>query len=141
MKFDALLNPSSYEELRQKGQFRMSLSAMRSALIIELYRDEPIFHLPFEFLQAIVDLDNNMSLLRHAHATMVHRMIGARMGTGGSSGVYYLRSTTGLRYKVFNDLANVSTFIVPSASLPPIPDEFKKQMDYALEKQEEKEKE
>eukprot|EP00008_Paramoeba_atlantica_P005747 CAMPEP_0201477086 /NCGR_PEP_ID=MMETSP0151_2-20130828/2196_1 /ASSEMBLY_ACC=CAM_ASM_000257 /TAXON_ID=200890 /ORGANISM="Paramoeba atlantica, Strain 621/1 / CCAP 1560/9" /LENGTH=264 /DNA_ID=CAMNT_0047857703 /DNA_START=408 /DNA_END=1199 /DNA_ORIENTATION=- len=132
-KFAALFDPNLYNELKAKGHFRLSQKAMKSALLIELYRHEPIFHLPFEFLEAIVDFDQNMSLFRHSHATMVHRMIGSRMGTGGSSGVYYLRSTTGLRYKVFNDLINISTFMIPTAEIPPIPSHWKTRMNFSMD--------
>jgi hypothetical protein len=35
------------------------------------YRQEPLLHLPFEFLEMLIEIDNNVSLFRHAHATMV----------------------------------------------------------------------
>ena len=50
---------------------------------------------------------------------MVLRMIGShQMGTGGSSGYHYLRSTLSDRYKVFVDLFNLSTFLVSKEYLP-----------------------
>lgn len=49
---------------------------------------------------------------------MVHRMIGSKAGTGGSSGYQYLRSTVSDRYKVFVDLFNLSTFLVPRQWIP-----------------------
>ena len=49
---------------------------------------------------------------------MVQRMLGSRMGTGGSSGYRYLKETTSDAYKVFADLFNLSTFLVPSHVLP-----------------------
>ena len=48
-----------------------------------------------------------MLLFRSHHARMVERMIGRRMGTGGSSGVDYLDATT--KYRVFVDLWAVRT--------------------------------
>ena len=41
---------------------------------------------------------------------MVERMIGRRMGTGGSSGVDYLDMT--LKYRIFTDLWAVRTMLV-----------------------------
>jgi len=120
--FDALFDKEKYEAQRAKGLMRFTHKAMQAALLIKLYRNEPIFHLPFELLNTLVEIDENISLWRHSHATMVHRMIGSKVGTGGSSGVSYLRSTTGNRYKVFNDLANIATYIIPSDELPKIPD-------------------
>ncbi|PIN96960.1 hypothetical protein AB205_0022120 [Aquarana catesbeiana] len=52
------------------------------------------------------------------HVCMVHRMIGSKAGTGGSSGYHYLRSTVSDRYKVFVDLFNLSTFLVPRHWVP-----------------------
>ena len=46
---------------------------------------------------------------------MVERMIGRRMGTGGSSGVDYLDATT--KYRVFVDLWAVRTMLVKRESL------------------------
>ena len=43
-----------------------------------------------------------MILWRTSHARMVERMIGRRIGTGGSSGYDYLDMTT--KYKFFVDL-------------------------------------
>lgn len=57
---------------------------------------------------------------RSKHSLMVHRMLGIKMGTGGSSGYHYLRATVG-RHRVFTDLFNISTFLIPRSSLPPLP--------------------
>jgi tryptophan 2,3-dioxygenase len=46
---------------------------------------------------------------------MVERMIGRRMGTGGSSGVDYLDATT--KYRVFVDLWAVRTMLVKRDAL------------------------
>lgn len=52
---------------------------------------------------------------------MVQRMIGSQqLGTGGSSGYQYLRSTLSDRYKVFLDLFNLSTFLIPRDVIPPL---------------------
>lgn len=49
---------------------------------------------------------------------LVQRMLGAKQGTGGSSGYLYLRSTVSDRYKVFLDLFNLSTWLIPRAYIP-----------------------
>ena len=61
-----------------------------------------------------------MLLFRTAHARMVERMIGRRMGTGGSSGVDYLDATT--KYRVFVDLWAVRTLLVKREALPNVAD-------------------
>ena len=59
-----------------------------------------------------------MLLFRTHHARMVERMIGRRMGTGGSSGVDYLDATT--KYRVFVDLWAVRTLLVKRERLPDV---------------------
>jgi tryptophan 2,3-dioxygenase len=51
-----------------------------------------------------------MAKWRHDHARMVERIIGRRTGTGGTSGVDYLDSTS--RYRIFRDLWEVRTILV-----------------------------
>jgi tryptophan 2,3-dioxygenase len=46
---------------------------------------------------------------------MVERMIGRRMGTGGSSGVDYLDAT--LKYRIFVDLWAVRTILIKRENL------------------------
>ena len=43
--------------------------------------------------EALVDIDEGLQEWRYRHAQMVERVIGDRRGTGGSSGIAYLRST------------------------------------------------
>lgn len=63
------------------------------------------------------------------HVEMVLRMIGAhQFGTGGSSGYHYLRSTLSDRYKVFVDLFNLSTFLIPRHCIPPLTVAMKKRL-------------
>lgn len=48
-------------------------------------------------------------------------MLGSQqMGSGGSSGYQYLRSTLSDRYKIFLDLFNLSTFLIPLDKIPPL---------------------
>ncbi|GAB2455477.1 tryptophan 2,3-dioxygenase [Jatrophihabitans fulvus] len=46
-----------------------------------------------EVCEALVDIDEGIQEWRYRHVKMVERIIGHRMGTGGSSGADYLRST------------------------------------------------
>ncbi len=63
-----------------------SPAALRAALFIMLYRDEPLFRLPFALLNALIEIDEQLGTFRYRHLQMVRRMIGTRVGTGGSSG-------------------------------------------------------
>ena len=46
-----------------------------------------------EVCEALVDIDEGIQEWRYRHVKMVERIIGTRMGTGGSAGAEYLRST------------------------------------------------
>jgi tryptophan 2,3-dioxygenase len=46
-----------------------------------------------EVCEALVDIDEGVQEWRYRHVKMVERIIGARIGTGGSAGAEYLRST------------------------------------------------
>jgi tryptophan 2,3-dioxygenase len=46
-----------------------------------------------EVCEALVDIDEGIQEWRYRHVKMVERIIGAKIGTGGSAGAEYLRST------------------------------------------------
>jgi tryptophan 2,3-dioxygenase len=46
-----------------------------------------------EVCEALVDIDEGVQEWRYRHVKMVERIIGAKVGTGGSSGAEYLRRT------------------------------------------------
>jgi tryptophan 2,3-dioxygenase len=125
--FATLLDRDRWEELRAEGKRAFSYEAIRAALLIELYRDEPALHLPFRLLTALVDLDTQMTAFRQGHARMVRRAIGARVGTGGTSGHAYLEAATA-KHTVFGDLADLATFHLPRRELPPLPDRVRTQL-------------
>ncbi|MEO6693799.1 MAG: tryptophan 2,3-dioxygenase family protein [Ignavibacteria bacterium] len=128
-KFEALLNEEKHDELVSQGLRRLSYKSTLAALFINLYRDEPILHLPFGFLTYLVDIDELFTTWRYKHALMVHRMIGAKVGTGGSSGHHYLMQTTE-KHKVFKDLFNLSTYLIPRSELPELPEELKSKLGF-----------
>lgn len=127
--FDSAFDPDKYEALRAAGQRRLSYAAFLAALMIMLYRDEPILQQPFRLLTALVEIDEGLSLWRYRHALMVQRMIGAKIGTGGSSGQEYLRHTVEA-HRVFLDLFNLSTFLIPRSMLPTLPGELREQLGF-----------
>jgi len=130
--FTALFDEEKYRQLLQKGQRRLSSQATHAALLINLYRDEPILHLPFRLLTVLIDIDELFTTWRYRHALMVQRMIGAKIGTGGSSGYQYLRVTIE-SHKVFGDLFNLSTFLIPRSALPELPEDFVKNLGFYYE--------
>ena len=121
-QFQAITSEEGYARLVVQGEFRFSHKAFTAALLINLYRDEPILHLPFRLLQVLLDIDENFSTWRYRHALMVLRMIGAKIGTGGSAGHDYLRRAAD-QNKVFRDLFRISTFLIPRSSIPALPED------------------
>ncbi len=120
-KFDALFNQDKHNELIEKREHRLSYKATQAALLILLYRDQPILHNPYKLLNKLVDVDELLTTWRYRHALMVIRMIGRKIGTGGSTGSSYLKETAE-RHRVFEDLANLTTFLIPRSALPVLPD-------------------
>lgn len=100
--------------------WRFSMKALQAALFINLYRDQPALQQPFRILNDLMDLDELMSLWRYRHALMTQRMLGAKMGSGGSSGHDYL-AMTAQKHRIFRDLFSISTFLIPRSRLPELP--------------------
>ncbi|MDP4528044.1 tryptophan 2,3-dioxygenase family protein [Alkalimonas delamerensis] len=128
-KFAALLDSSAYQELQQQGAFRLSQRAMLSALFISLYQEEPVFNLPFQLLTCLTEIDENLTIWRYKHAMMVQRMLGTKIGTGGSSGHDYLKRTTE-KNRIFTDLFHMATFLLPKSALPALPQQLKKRLGF-----------
>ncbi len=139
MRLSSLKNASSYYEavfdkdkhaaLQKKGEIRISYNGMMGALFINLYRDEPLLHLPFKLLVAIIEVDSALTTWRYRHAQMVLRMLGKKVGTGGSSGHEYLQATAD-KHHIFKDLHNISTLLIPRSELPVLPENVKTQLSY-----------
>lgn len=121
--FQSIFDTTSYDKMKEEGAWRLSHRALKAALFIYLYRDEPILQLPFHLMQHLQTIDENFTQWRYRHALMVHRMIGIKMGTGGSSGHKYLMAASD-KHKVFKDLNNLATFFIPKSDLPKLPKEI-----------------
>src|SRR4051812_22455903 len=109
-----------FDEASSDAAWRMSGPAIEAALLITLYRDEPALNQASRLLQTLMDVDETMTLWRFRHALMVSRMLGVKVGTGGSSGHDYLRATAE-RHGIFTDLFRLSTYLIPRSALPPLP--------------------
>jgi tryptophan 2,3-dioxygenase len=104
--WDAFLNFLVHEghkipenELKRDYTQPAETSRAVQQVLIDVYRNDPLIT---EICEALVDIDSSLQQWRYRHVKMVERTIGAKMGTGGSSGVGYLQST--LFRPVFPDL-------------------------------------
>jgi tryptophan 2,3-dioxygenase len=118
--FDSIFDADVHRRLQEKGERRLSHRATQAALLIFLYRDQPILQLPFRLLTLLVDMDDLMIAWRLRHAQTVFRMIGQNPGSAYTAGYAYLRDTMDSR-RIFTDLANLSTYLIPRSMLPPLP--------------------
>jgi tryptophan 2,3-dioxygenase len=129
--FEILFDEKKYNELYDNGDKRLSYKACKAALFIFLYRDQPVLNLPYRFLTLLTDIDELLTTWRYRHVMMVQRMIGVKLGTGGSSGYYYLKSTLTDSYKIFLDLFHLSTYLIPNSQLPILPPDVKKSLGFS----------
>jgi tryptophan 2,3-dioxygenase len=127
--FHSVLDEQKHIELVEKGELRMSYKATMAALLINLYRDEPLLHLPFKLLTCLIEIDDSLTTWRYRHSQMVQRMLGNKIGTGGSSGFTYLRETA-VKHPIFKDLHNISTLLIPRSELPELPNEIKLELGF-----------
>lgn len=127
--FLAIFDENEFTKLQTQNIWRLSHKALQAALFILLYRDEPILQLPFHLMTHLQTIDENFTQWRQRHAQMAHRMLGAKMGTGGSPGHKYLAAAAD-KHKVFTDLFNLSTFLIPKSQLPKLPEAMQKKLGF-----------
>ena len=131
--FNSIFDLDIHNQKLAKGELKLSYKATISALLINLYRDEPLLRQPFMFLQKLIDMDELLTTWRNRHAQMVLRTLGQKIGTGGSSGYDYLKKTAD-QHRVFYDLHNISTLLIPRSFLPELPMELKEKLNFNFSK-------
>ena len=127
--FNTLFDEKAHQKLIASGTRRLSRKANLAALFILLYRDRPMLQNPFRFLTALMDIDKNFTHWRYRHALLAQRMLGSKIGTGGSSGHEYLKQAAD-HNSVFFDIFNLSTFLIPRSKLPALPSDLKRELDF-----------
>lgn len=131
--FAALFDEKKYTAQKALGEWRLGYKAIHAALLIQLYREHPVFHLPFRLLSEVLTLDSHLTQWRYRHTLLVKRMLGSRIGTGGSTGAKYLRESTE-QHKIFEDFYKLTTFFIPQKSLPELPKELAERLGFAFRK-------
>jgi tryptophan 2,3-dioxygenase len=117
--FDATQNPER----------SLSPEACRSALFIMIYRGYPMLELPFQLLDTLLEIDNQLGNWRYRHINMVRRMIGTRIGTGGSTGAGYLQGAMDKHY-IFKEISQLNSFLTDRRKLPVLPKELSDKLGY-----------
>lgn len=114
---------------KENKENSLSAKAKRVALFIMLYRGYPLLHLPFQLLNSLLEIDEQLSSWRYRHMNMVHRVIGTRIGTGGSSGKDYLRAAADKHY-IYKEIAQLNSFLIERRRLPILPAEVEKKLGF-----------
>jgi tryptophan 2,3-dioxygenase len=127
--FKSFFDENKHAELKKLKKRQFSHKALQTALFISLYRDEPLLAMPFKILTRLIDIDENFTTWRYRHALMAHRLLGTKIGTGGSSGHEYLKIAAD-NNRVFTDLYNISTFLIPRSKLPKLKQEWKEKLNF-----------
>jgi len=114
---------------REGQEHSLSPIACRAALFIMIYRGYPLLQLPFQLLNGLLEIDEQLSSWRYRHMNMVHRMIGTRIGTGGSSGKDYLKAAADKHY-IFKEIAQLNSFLIERRALPSLPSSLEKKLGF-----------
>ncbi|MBI1343227.1 MAG: tryptophan 2,3-dioxygenase [Terrimonas sp.] len=126
-------NAGLFAELFLKGEKHensiLSPAASRSALFIMLYRGYPILQLPYQLLNCLLEIDEQLSNWRYRHMNMVHRIIGTRIGTGGSTGKDYLKAAADKHY-IFKEIAQLTSFLIERRRLPALSREMETRLGF-----------
>ena len=107
----------------------LSPKACRSALFIMLYRGYPMMEMPFQLLNSLLEIDNQLGNWRYRHINMVRRMIGTRIGTGGSTGAGYLQGAMEKHY-IFKEISQLTSFLIDRRKLPQLPELVSSKLGY-----------
>jgi tryptophan 2,3-dioxygenase len=134
--FDSILFGSPATQNADHGaaqpQPPRSLSPMAccAALFIMLYRGYPLLQLPFQVLNQLLEIDEQLSTWRYRHMSMVHRTIGTRIGTGGSTGKDYLASALA-HHHLYREIAALTSLLIQRKRLPALSTEIQRQLGFA----------
>ena len=129
LNYENLLDENKYAALMDQGLVRMSREAKLSAIFINLFRDEPILQLPYILMNHLIDIDEMFTTWRYQHSIMAHRLLGTKIGTGGSSGHEYLKKAAE-NNRVFTDLFDLATFLIPKSTIPKLPKDIKQELGF-----------
>jgi tryptophan 2,3-dioxygenase len=96
-RLQAALNAPSLWDVADAARQRQGAESW-----LDVYRDSKRWFSLYQLAEKMVDIDDALSGWRHKHLLTVERIIGAKPGTGGSSGARYLAST--LEKRAFPEL-------------------------------------
>ncbi|MEW9668607.1 tryptophan 2,3-dioxygenase [Ammoniphilus sp. 3BR4] len=84
-------------------------NASVEAAWLEVYRDIELYWDLYELAEKLLDIEDRQQQWRYNHMKTVERIIGYKQGTGGSSGVHYLKQR--LEHRFFPELWSLRTLL------------------------------
>lgn len=96
-RLDAPSVADEFHALLARRGFAATSADERFGTFVRLYAEAEKHAELNALAEVLVDIDEWLSLWRFHHVQMVERMIGSKIGTGGSEGVPYLAATLGKR--------------------------------------------
>ena len=88
-----------------------------------------MLQLTFQLLNNLLEIDEQLSTWRYRHMNMVHRMIGTRIGTGGSTGRDYLKGALDKHY-IFSEIAGLNSFLIERRKLPQLAHDLEEKLGF-----------
>jgi tryptophan 2,3-dioxygenase len=107
--FYGLLRGRGFALPESQAQEDKAAHHQRIGELIRIYQEAEKHYDLFLLAESLIEFDEAFIIWRLRHVKMAERMIGSKIGTGGSEGVAYLQSTT--TQKFFPDLWELRTYL------------------------------
>lgn len=107
--FFALLSRRGFNMPEKSANEPIERYHTRIAELTRIYQEADKHYDLFLLAESLIEFDEAVILWRLRHVKMAERMIGSKIGTGGSEGVAYLQSTT--TQKFFPELWELRTYL------------------------------
>lgn len=107
--FYALLRRRGFAVPEKTANEESATHHRRIAELMRIYQEAEQHYDLFLLAESLIEYDEMLALWRMRHVKMAERMIGSKVGTGGSDGVGYLKTT--IEQKFFPDLWELRTYL------------------------------
>ncbi|MEZ4846610.1 MAG: tryptophan 2,3-dioxygenase family protein [Bdellovibrionota bacterium] len=124
---ESIFDDDMYDQEIAEGKKRFSRKAFLSVLFVRLYNQYAILQMPYRILDLLIEINEQHVIWKQRHLLIIQRMIGMKMGTGGTSGRAFLEKTIGHSY-IFSDLIEMPSYMLSRQYIPEIPEDIRRKM-------------
>lgn len=128
---ESIFDETQYQAEMTEGKKKFSRKAFLSALFIRIYPHYAILQMPYQILELLVDVNEYHVMWKRRHLSMIQRMIGIKMGTGGTSGKDFLQKTIAQSY-IFSDLIEMPSYMIAKKNIPQLPSDISQKLGYVF---------